>query len=100
MASPQCKHIFLAAAESPRYHVLLESFRKETSKVTLVFGSGLDGRLRKLGLLLVCFPEVFVAPPGVKGIPVHTKKPANNATAAVDNEVVSVSLKLTLQVIY
>ena len=73
MANEQCKHIFFAAAESPRYHRVLEPYRNQTSKITLVFGSGLDSGLRKLSLLLVSFPKVFSAPPGTK---VH----AGNAT--------------------
>ncbi|KAI4684402.1 uncharacterized protein J4E84_006392 [Alternaria hordeiaustralica] len=66
MGSEQCKHVFLAAAESPRYYQTLQIYRKETSKITLVFGSGLDGGLRKMGLLLVPFPKVFAPPEGFK----------------------------------
>jgi len=66
MASEQCKHVFLAAAGSSRYHQVLEPYRKQISKITPIFGSGLDGKLRQLGLHLVSFPSVFVAPPGIK----------------------------------
>ncbi|KAI4638444.1 hypothetical protein J4E93_009997 [Alternaria ventricosa] len=65
-ASEQCKHVFLAAAGSPWYHQALEPYRGQTSKITLVFGNGLDSGLRKMGLLLVSFPAVFEPPPKFK----------------------------------
>ncbi|KNG44869.1 histidinol-phosphate aminotransferase [Stemphylium lycopersici] len=60
------KNIYLIAAESPQYHQVLEPYRKQTLRITLVFGSGLDSGLQKLGLLLISFPKVFLAPPGIK----------------------------------
>jgi hypothetical protein len=76
MASEQCRHVFLAAAESLRYYQVLELYRKHTSKLTLIFGSGLDGGLWKLGLSLLAFPKVFAAPPGIKAQAVSTSSSA------------------------
>ncbi|KAG9187478.1 hypothetical protein G6011_05349 [Alternaria panax] len=66
MANEQCKHVFLAAADSFWYHQALEPYRGQIGNITLVFGSGLDGGLRKMSLLLVSFPIVFEAPPRYK----------------------------------
>ncbi|CAE7179110.1 hypothetical protein PTNB73_03478 [Pyrenophora teres f. teres] len=84
MANEQCKHVFFAAAESPRYLHALEPFRKQKAKVTLVFGSGFDPRIRKLGIILVSFPGVLAAPPGVKVKASSTS--GTTTTANKDNE--------------
>jgi hypothetical protein len=69
MANEQCKHIYVAAAGSPKYLQMLEPFRKQSTRITLILGSLSDDGMRKLGMPAAAVSKVFSPPPGAV---VHT----------------------------
>jgi len=62
MADPNCKHVFLAAANSPLYRRALHPYREQVERVTVVRGADNTGGLSGLGFPGVTFDKVFSSP--------------------------------------
>ncbi|KAF1945354.1 hypothetical protein EJ02DRAFT_431710 [Clathrospora elynae] len=60
MANEHCKHVFFAASGSPQYLQILQPYRTQAKKVTLVAGFNIEEEFRKLSLHVVTFPRVFM----------------------------------------
>ena len=83
IANANCKHVFLAAAGSSRYHDVLRPYRGQTRRITLAAGFVADEKMHDLGLRVQPFPKVFAVPLAKK---THLSSTLDSAMAMENGE--------------